>query len=83
MLLSLSCGKTNKDVTVIKDCTGSYLRLNDKDYKICNDDIVANLNSGTEVVASFKKVDDCEDGFQAICEMYHAHKGWIKVTEIE
>ena len=36
-LLLISCEKERTEkVTVIKDCTGSYLRFDGKDYLICN-----------------------------------------------
>ena len=46
-------------MTVIKDCTGSYLRFNEKDYHICNADIVLDIENGTEVKASFEKIKSC------------------------
>ena len=80
----ISCSKVNdKNVTVVKDCTGSYLRLNNKDYHICNIEIVKPYDSGTEVKASFKKIDDCPDCDEAVCEMFHDSEGWINVTKIE
>jgi len=79
----ISCTKmNNKDVTVIKDCTGSYLRFNDDDYQICNIEIVENYDNGSKVVASFKKIDNCEYD-HAVCLMIHKSEGWISVTEIE
>ena len=68
---------------VIKDCTGKYLRFNEKDYHICNIEIVENYNNGAEVKASFKKIDDCQDNDEIVCEMLHNNEGWINVTKIE
>lgn len=70
-------------MTVIKDCTGSYLRFNDKDYHICNIEIVENYNDGTEVNASFKNIDDCPDNAEIVCEMLHNNEGWVEVTKIK
>lgn len=79
----VSCSKvSNKNMTVIKDCTGSYLRLDGKDYHICNIESVEDYESGTEVKASFKKIDDCQYDY-AVCEMLHLNEGWINVTKIE
>jgi hypothetical protein len=78
------CSKVNnKNMTVIKDCTGSYLRFNDKDYHICNIETVEYYEDGAEVKASFKKVDDCPDNDEVNCEMLHNNEGWIEVTKIK
>ena len=79
----LSCSKVNnKNMIVIKDCTGSYLRFNDKDYHICNMEVVDNFDNGTEVEASFKKIDECDNNWSE-CYMLHDNEGWINVTKIE
>ncbi len=84
IVLFASCNKViNQEMTVIKDCTGSYLRLNEKDYHICNIDIVEDINDGSVVKASFIKIDDCHDSEEIVCEMYHANEGWIEVSDIE
>jgi hypothetical protein len=37
LLTLLSCKReTNKPMTVIKDCTGTYLRMDGKDFQVCN-----------------------------------------------
>ena len=80
----ISCSKVNiKNMVDVIDCTGSYLRFNDKDYHICNIEIVENYGHGTEVEASFKKIDNCPDSDEVVCEMLHHNEGWIKVTKIE
>ena len=80
-----SCSEiNNRNMTVIKDCTGSYLRFNNKDYHICNFEIVDEFGDETEVKASFNKIETCSnlEGI-AVCEMYHKNEGLINVTEIE
>ena len=83
LIFLASCSKVNnKEMTVIKDCTGSYLRYNGDDYLICNDEIVKNINNNTEVTASFKKIDNCEIEKSA-CMMLHENEGSIDVLDIE
>lgn len=83
-LVFTSCTKVNyKNATVIKDCTGSYLRINEKDYHICNDETVENYQSGEEVTASFKKIENCSNDTLIVCELYHQNEGWIEVTEVK
>ena len=63
----ISCSKVNnKNMTVIKDCTGSYLRFNGKDYHICNIEMVESFANGVEVEGSFEKIDDCENNMSYV-----------------
>ncbi|HNX21099.1 MAG TPA: hypothetical protein PKG88_01945 [Bacteroidales bacterium] len=79
-----SCSKVyDKNMTVVKDCTGNYLRYHDKDYLICNDEVVEPFENGTEVKASFEKIESCPDCDFIACQMLHTHEGWITVKEIE
>jgi len=83
ILILASCSKVNdKEMTIIKDCTGSYLRFNEKDYHICNIEIVEGLEDGTEVEASFEKIDNCPESNNAVCEMLHKNEGWVNVKKI-
>ena len=51
-----SCQKVkNESMTIVKHCTGSYLRFNEKNYRICNSEKVLLFTDGTEVIATFKK----------------------------
>ena len=76
--------KTCGEMTIIKDCTGSYLRVDDKDYQICNENIVTNYADGTKVNATFIKLEAClalKD--KSVCHMFHQHKGLIEVKKIQ
>lgn len=82
--LIVSCTKVaDKDMLVIRDCTGTYLQYDEKDYHVCNADVLLAYDSGDEVNASFEKIDDCNQNGQITCEMFHQNEGWIKVTEVE
>jgi len=71
-------------MTVIKDCTGSYLKFNDNDYHICNFEILDEFESETEVEASFNKIESCTNiDSLVVCLMYHENEGLINVTKIE
>mgnify|MGYP007014088180 CR=1 FL=1 len=86
IILSLifgSCSKmNNKKMTVIKDCTGTYLEYRNKDYHVCNIEITDSFETGTKVRASFIEIENCSGNAGALCEMGHANEGWIKVTKI-
>lgn len=78
-----SCSKTiEKNAVVIKDCTGSYIRQDSVDYFICNDDMVAAIENGTEVSVTFKTVENCDQPDDAICLMLHLSEGNIEITKL-
>jgi hypothetical protein len=87
-MAQIGCKKTDKspcvgqyagDMQVIKDCTGSYLRYQSKDYKVCNTSAVAAYKNGDMVNASFNKISSCNSLPGYICQMYHQNEGFITV----
>jgi len=72
----------NETVTVIRDCTGTYLRFEGKDYQVSNPDKVAEFVDGSTVTATFRKANNCATYF---CMMVHPYEvgGCIKVTKIK
>lgn len=81
--LFFSCKKVkNKEMTVVKDCTGAYLRFNNKDYKVCNEESLQTYESGTAVTATFKKTSTCAQD-HAVCLMAHESAGWVEVQKVE
>ena len=81
-----SCKKErNKTVTVIKDCTGAYLRDNGKDFHVCNPEKVASFENGSEVISNYKKLKVCNGSAKddIVCEMLHINEGWVEVEKIE
>ncbi len=83
--LFTSCKKErNQTVTVERDCTGTYLRLNGKDYKVCNLEKVSSFSDGATVTATFKKINECRGSAKdaIVCFMLHENEGWIEVDKI-
>ena len=80
-----ACKKRNKEVRVVRDCTGTYLRFNEKDYQVCNLEKVASYSNGANVTATFKKIEECNGSANdvIVCAMYHPNEGWIEVESIE
>ena len=84
--LSLSSCKKERwfQAEVIRDCTGTYLRIGEIDYKVCNLDKVASFSTRTQVEVRFDKIEDCHCYQEVIvCEMLHEHSGWMDVQEIK
>lgn len=79
----ISCRKVKQqEALLVKDCTGAYLRINDKDYKICNRSVAEHYQNGTLITVSFKHMGACNENYIE-CEMLHEFEDWIKVTDIE
>jgi hypothetical protein len=80
-----SCNKEEyKSMTVLKDCTGTYLRLDGKDYHVCNLERLSSFSAGTNVNVSFKKIETCtnfKDTFG--CKLLHVNEGWVEVVDIK
>jgi hypothetical protein len=89
LLLALTFFSCKKDViknaTVIKDCTGTYMRLDGKDYKVCNIEKVSPFQNGITVSVSFKELQDCEGPGNTLvtCYMFHDFESWIEIDNIK
>ncbi len=84
-LAMASCKKQDLEkMRVVKDCTGSYLRYQGKDYRICNREKTDGYADGTWVEANFKKITSCNGTAQddVVCYMLHPNEGWIEVQRI-
>lgn len=73
-----------KTGTIVSDCTGKYLRIEGKDYLVCNTDLIKNYREGTSVTATFEKIEKCPefDG-KIACMMYHENEGLIRIKSIK
>jgi len=88
LIVSCQKKKTYGSMAVIKDCTGVYLRFENKDYPICNSNFVSHFSNGTVVKASFVKVgrdSKCEADKEIHCMMIHPFElgdSKIRITSI-
>lgn len=86
VLSSFACKKANNlDATVVRDCTGTYLRVNTTDYKVCNKSKLKSYDDGQLVNATFKIVTEgkCEADDEIVCMMAHEYKSKIIVTKVD
>lgn len=86
LLFLFSCEKEHTEkVKVIKDCTGSYLRFENKDYHICNPEKAESFADGTVVTATFKEIKNCTGSAKdaIVCMMLHKNEGWIEIEKIQ
>jgi hypothetical protein len=85
-ILFQNCKKeSNQSVKVVRDCTGAYLRLDGKDYQVCNLEKISAFSDGATVIATFRKIKDCNGSAKdaIVCHMLHANEGWIEVDKIK
>lgn len=81
-----SCKKESySNATVIKNCTGTYLRVLDKEYKVCNSKKIANFEDQQKVLANFSLTKECksENFLGGICSMAYPFDGLINVIDIK
>lgn len=69
---------------VIRDCTGTYVRIADKDYLVCNTSALADYADNECVEVTTASVTDCaEQKDKAICAMAHESAGIVEVIAFD
>lgn len=80
MFIALSICARKKELdttaTVVIDCSGTYLRVDGKDLRVCNLEKVAVFQDVAKVSANFKKIKDCtgSGSLSTGCYLYHAYE---------
>ena len=69
--------------TIVRDCTGTYIRVDDKeDYLVCNNEIFSDKKEGETVSVIYDFEKTCKKlENKATCMMYHEHKGKIRIKK--
>ncbi len=82
--VSCASADTAASATVIRDCTGTYLRIDAKDYLVCNESLLKPYATNSAVSASYSKVTECKElEGKMVCMMYHENEGTIRITSIK
>lgn len=80
--LAFSCRKNSMtSATVVEDCTGIYLQVDGKDWRVCNRSVMNGFNDGDKVQADFLLQSECNSN-EVVCMMVHPMEGHIKVNKI-
>ncbi len=78
-----SCEKNNfKSAKLLRDCTGTYLRINAKDYFVCNPKKVSSFADQSEIKVAFTLKSHCTDGLFH-CEMLRPFDGYLTVDKVK
>jgi hypothetical protein len=82
-ILFISCKKEKNIIaTVIKDCSGYYLQVEEKYYLVCNREILKDYNDGQEVVLSFNKINSCNNNYISCMMFSHKNESWVEIKKI-
>lgn len=82
LVFATSCKKNVEGAEVVRDCTGTYLRIENEDLKVCNSEILDGYLEGEKVNAKYKKVQDCADE-GAVCMLYHEYSASIEISNVK
>lgn len=84
---AFQCKKDNNGINarLIKDCTGTYIQINGKDYQVCNTEKTDALNADLNVKVEYTKITECTGSAASaiVCMMYHPNEGWIEIKNID
>ena len=80
-----ACNKEIVKVEVIKDCTGSYIRLKSgQDLKVCNAESLDAYSTGSKIKVSYDTQEQCFGLIEEpTCELAHSFEGVIEITKIQ
>jgi hypothetical protein len=84
-IVSAACQKrisAAKQAIVVRDCTGVYLRMEEKDYLVCNVSLLEGKENGASVHVFFRKIDECLRP-EARCLLFHPAEGIISIIKIQ
>lgn len=83
-IFAIACGKENHvDAIIIKDCTGTYLRIVNKDYKVCNSELTKGFADGQIVKAVFTLESECNNDTPSPCYMSHNFVSYAQIKKIK
>jgi hypothetical protein len=81
--LFFSCKKdvTNGNATIVRNCTGTYLRIDGNDYLVCNSEKLKSFSDESSVSVSYETIESCDQN-GVVCMMYYEHEGIVRVTKV-
>jgi hypothetical protein len=84
-LTLLSCNKINQDAIVAKNCSGTTISVNDKNYRVCNEEILEDYMDGESVEISFSILKNGCPEFEngVVCDLFLEYKQWIEIKKVK
>ena len=73
----------SSEVILVRNCSGTYIRFKELDYKVCNTELLIDFKNDTKIQMTFKDSKSCEIAKDtAVCMMYHPFIGSVEVISI-
>lgn len=86
LLIFTACAeKENLDkATIIQDCNGVFIKMDNTYYQVCNEKILATVEDGTELNLNIAHLDECKYSAEKMCLIAFPHqtKGFVKVNYV-
>lgn len=79
-----SCSSLSSvEARVVRDCSGTYIRVGEKDYQVCNRNLLNSYHDGDSVRIRFSPVESCPElDSVMICLMFHQNEGFIQIKKV-
>jgi hypothetical protein len=73
-----------KGMAIVRDCTGTYLRQDNNDFKVCNPEKIESYADGQIIQATFSNAKECENSSvdDYICNLYHPFEEVIVIKNV-
>jgi len=80
----ISCSKDflQVDAVVEKNCTGSYLKIDNKYYYVCNQSMISSYASGQSISVSYEVLEGCAGLSTPACDLKFNYDSIIEIKEI-
>jgi hypothetical protein len=81
-----SCSKDefiSVNAVVEKNCKGSFLKIDDRYFYVCNSEKVASYSTGQNLNITYRVVEGCQSRQQNNCDVSFTEAGIIEVDEVK
>ena len=80
-----SCSKKAKTVEVIRNCTGTYLEINNAEYLVVNPSSIEFIETNSKISVDYQieaQNDPLNEGL-TICAMHYSYDGYVRVLKLK
>lgn len=83
-LVLTACGSVSGvNAVIVRDCTGTYVRVAEKDYLVCNIELLDKVDTGDTVRVRFQPIEKCARlDTTIVCMMYHPNEGKVQLKKV-
>lgn len=81
-LLLLSCNKRHTLAVLDRNCTGTYLEVDDRSYRVCNVEKLSSYENGDMIDVHFRVTDECDNLDEVICMMAVEYDASVEILSV-